>query len=192
MRSSAKEVQGATGRRRREVLEAIADPRQRALAGRADEVVRLFLSGDLPVGERLVEGPPSGGDPDARGRNYLRLFALGALGTLGKELGLSWSEMNGLTVGGRTQVPDLAGLHRNTVVQASELFEALISQAAGPRPSELAVLAAERYRQLLRDCKADLRAICSGREPGPVTRRPRRRSPTAEVESGDDLSPVAA
>jgi hypothetical protein len=150
-----------SARTRREHLEAITDPRQRAVAAAADECVRVFLpdAEGLPPGLRLVEQSASpDGDPAVRQRNALRLFAVGLLGCLGRALGLTWSELAGQTKGCRTQVPDLEPLHRNTVVGASALFETLRTSRC-----ELGEMAAARYRAVLAECRRQIREKRRGR-----------------------------
>ncbi len=126
--------------------------KQRAVTRRVQACCDIFSSRLtlLPKGTRfhLREGREE--DARDRVRNSMRVFALGCVASLGRELGLISVELYGKGKG-RTLIPELADLHNASVQHAIETFEALRRDKG-----EVGVAVAQRFALLVDEAKAEV------------------------------------
>lgn len=134
-------------------LAKITCPRQRAVARRVGEVLDVFSVGfaKMPAEERLAAFVPAGDDA-ARWRNAVRMAALGMVVRLGRDLGLATNDLHGdERLRGRTQVPELKGVQRTTVLNALRMCDAMLEDR-----SDLGTTARERYAVIRKAAKMDV------------------------------------
>jgi hypothetical protein len=135
----------------RKSRDSISCPRQRILARFIGPICDLFSDRfmSLPPGERFLLATRD----DARVWSYTRMFAIGAVHALGKDMGLPAHAMHGRSptkgraaARGRTEIEELRPLHYGTLFDALEAFEALRKDG-----SEFGRLVSERYALIRRD-----------------------------------------
>lgn len=129
----------------------ISCPRQRILAQFIGPICDLFSDRfmSLPPGERFLLQVRD----DAKVWSATRMFALGAVHALGKDMGLPAHAMHGRSptkgraaARGRTEIEELRPLHYATLFSALEAFEALRKDRG-----EIGRLVFERYALIRRD-----------------------------------------
>ena len=172
---------------RAEWVDKIADPAQQALARALPDLCAIF--GVIP--DALI-GRPASKDASEVARGSVRQLALGAVATLGRELGLTWNAMharnpaaeidasnasadeklrlhNALRPGnmGSTEVHELRAAHRASLTNAASQFAALTGLDGSDGQGEFGALALTRSRQILRRALAEMRK--SGAEVTPRT-----------------------
>lgn len=107
----------------------VADPRQRALAELAPEVTANMFGVD--PGTMFARVPAKDGDVRKGVANSLRELAIGALALLGRDLGLTWSDLHARAgESGRTEVQYLYPAHRWSLCQFAERFARLVGRTA--------------------------------------------------------------
>lgn len=141
-------------------IRAIRDPKQRAVARQIGAICDLFSAefAALPPAERLAGRTRSTGPAD-RLRVATRVFAIGAVISLGKELGLPAAALHG-KADGRTEIIELRGLYHNTCIHAGASFEALLRDGGA-----IGSTIAERYAQILRDARREVEATTEADRP---------------------------
>lgn len=104
----------------------ISCPRQRALARRIADVCDLFSCrfAELEPGVRLLDVGRRRGGVAGPVREATRMFAVGAVYWLGKELGLPNHDLHGHGQG-RTEIDELRGVHYTTLYMGQSAYEAL-------------------------------------------------------------------
>ena len=142
-------------------VDAVKDPRQRALARAIPDICAVFGVSASDLGARTA----SKGDKLAVVRGAHRKFAIGMIAHAGRALTLHWNDMHARVQGeaqpGTTEILDLAPIHRHSLSQFSAQFAVFAGlskedgTAAGPPVGELGRFAHDRYVQILRSVTAE-------------------------------------
>lgn len=150
-----------TSRKRADRIAKITCPRQAAVARSVGPILDVFSTGFAKMGpdERLAAFVPAD-DFAARWRNAVRMPALGMVARLGRDLGLGTNELHGdAKLRGRTQVPELAGINRTTLLNALWICDAMLEDQA-----DMPSLALARYATIRSRAQAEVRSERSRNE----------------------------